>query len=72
MADSWPTCDEDGCSGARTGGETRCLAHVGAEERGATLKRFSESGELDVRGVTISVLSLGRFSMRHRMMRTAT
>ena len=54
MADSWLTCDQDGCSGARTGDETRCLAHVGAEERGATLKRFSEGGELDVRGVTIS------------------
>ena len=54
MADSWPTCDQDACSGARIGDETRCLAHVGAEERGATLKRFSEGGELDVRGVTIS------------------
>ena len=27
---------------------------MGADERVATLKRFSESGELDVRGVTIS------------------
>ena len=27
---------------------------MGADERNATLKRFSESGELDVRGVTIS------------------
>jgi len=54
MAESSPICDEHGCSGVRTGGETRCLAHVGADERSATLKRFSESGELDVRGVTIS------------------
>jgi uncharacterized protein YjbI with pentapeptide repeats len=59
MADSWPTCDEDGCSGARTGDETRCLTHAGADERGATLKRFSEGEELDVRGVTISSALFG-------------
>jgi hypothetical protein len=57
--EEWPSCDEDGCSGVRTGDETRCLAHVGADERGATLKRFSRSGELDVRGVTISDALLG-------------
>ena len=54
MTDGWPTCDEVGCSGACTSDATSCLAHVRADERGATLKRFSESGELDVRGVTIS------------------
>ena len=59
MVASWPTCSEDGCSGARTGGGTRCLAHAGADERGATLKRFSEGEELDVRGVTISDVLFG-------------
>jgi Pentapeptide repeats (9 copies) len=59
MADSWSTCSEDGCSGARTRGETRCLAHAGADERSATLKRFSEGEELDVRGVTISPTLFG-------------
>jgi len=54
MDDSWPTCDQDGCSGARTGDETRCLAHAGAKERATTLERFSKGGGLDVRGVTIS------------------
>jgi uncharacterized protein YjbI with pentapeptide repeats len=54
MADSWPTCNEDGCSGACIGDETRCLAHARARKRGATLKRFSKGGGLDVRGVTIS------------------
>ena len=62
MPDSWPTCDQDGCSGARTGYETRCLAHAGADERAATLKRFSEGGELDVRGVTISDALFGEIS----------
>jgi uncharacterized protein YjbI with pentapeptide repeats len=54
MADSWPACDQDSCAGACIGGETSCLAHVGADERGATLEQFSKSGELDARGVTIS------------------
>ena len=52
MSGDWPPCDQ--CGGIRIAGGDRCLAHVGADERGATLKRFSESGDLDVRGVTIS------------------
>jgi uncharacterized protein YjbI with pentapeptide repeats len=54
MDDRWPSCEQDGCSGACIDGKTRCLAHVGPKERGTALERFSESGELDVRGVTIS------------------
>jgi len=56
MTDSWrwPTCGRRGCVGACVDGETRCLAHVRAKKRHATLQRFSESGRLDVRGVTIS------------------
>ena len=50
----WPTCGRRGCVGACVDGETRCLAHVRAKKRDATLQRFSESGGLDVRGVTIS------------------
>src|SRR5690242_16156495 len=52
MSGDWPPCDQ--CGGIRIAGGDRCLAHVGADERDATLKRFSESGELDVRGVAIS------------------
>ena len=52
MSGDWPPCDQ--CRGIRIPGGDRCLAHAGADERGAALKRFSESGELDVRGVTIS------------------
>jgi uncharacterized protein YjbI with pentapeptide repeats len=54
MPVNWPTCDEDGCSGACTGDETKCLAHAGADEREAALKRYTQGGELDVRGVMIS------------------
>jgi uncharacterized protein YjbI with pentapeptide repeats len=53
MSDRWITCDQEGCSGACVGGEASCLAHMGAKERRAMLEQFSESGELDVRGVTI-------------------
>ena len=54
MADSWPTCDQDGCSGACVDGKISCLAHVGAKERSAALERFSKGGKLDVRNVMIS------------------
>ena len=59
MSVSWPTCDQDGCSGACIGDETTCLAHMGAKERNAALERFSGGGGLDVRGVTISDALLG-------------
>jgi uncharacterized protein YjbI with pentapeptide repeats len=54
MAESWPTCDQDGCQGVCVADATGCLAHVGAKERDATLAQFAKSGELDARGVTIS------------------
>ena len=42
------------CEGACIAGDRSCLAHAGPRERAAALKQFSESGDLDVRGVTIS------------------
>jgi uncharacterized protein YjbI with pentapeptide repeats len=54
MADSWLSCDQDGCSGACVAQATSCLAHAGTEERDATLRQFSQGGRLDVRDVTIS------------------
>ena len=57
MSDDWPPCDP--CRGIRIPGGERCLAHAGADERSATLKRFSEGEELDVRGVTISEALFG-------------
>lgn len=54
MADSWLSCDQDGCSGARLVHATSCLTHAGTEERDATLRQFSQGGQLDVREVTIS------------------
>jgi uncharacterized protein YjbI with pentapeptide repeats len=57
MADRWPSCDQEGCAGVADRG-TSCLAHAGANVRNATLEQFSKSGDLDVRGVTISAALL--------------
>ena len=54
MAESWPTCDQDGCQGVCVADASSCLAHVGAKERDATFAQFAKNGELDARGVTIS------------------
>lgn len=60
MTNSWPDCDQDGCSGARTGDQTSCLAHMKANKRDLILKLFSQGGGLDVRGVTISEVLAGK------------
>jgi uncharacterized protein YjbI with pentapeptide repeats len=52
MSDDWPRCGQ--CGGIRIAGGDSCLAHANPGERAAAFKQFSESGELDVRGVTIS------------------
>jgi hypothetical protein len=52
MTDDWPPCDQ--CGGVRITGGDSCLAHAKPVERGVALKQFSASGDLDVRGVTIS------------------
>ena len=52
MAGDWRPCDQ--CGGACIADATSCLAHAGTAERAAALKQFSESGDLDLRGATIS------------------
>jgi uncharacterized protein YjbI with pentapeptide repeats len=58
MADDWRQCDR--CTGACIIGVTSCLAHASAEEQAAALERFSKTGEIDVRGVTITAPLLRR------------
>ena len=52
MSGDGPRCGQ--CGGIRIAGGDSCLAHAKPEERAAVLKQFSESGNLDVRGATIS------------------
>jgi uncharacterized protein YjbI with pentapeptide repeats len=52
MSDDWPHCGQ--CGGIRITGGDGCLTHAKPEERAAVLKQFSKSGDLDVRGMTIS------------------
>jgi uncharacterized protein YjbI with pentapeptide repeats len=52
MAGGWHPCDQ--CGGACIADAASCLAHAGTAERAAALKQFSESGDLDLRGVMIS------------------
>ncbi len=52
MSADWPHCGQ--CGGIRIANGDSCLVHAKPEERAAVLKQFSESGDLDVRGVTIS------------------
>jgi len=47
-----PPCGQ--CGGIRIAGGESCLAHAKPAERVVALKQFSKTGELDVRGVTIS------------------
>jgi hypothetical protein len=42
------------CGGVRIAGGDSCLAHAKPTERAAALKQFSETGDLDIRGVAIS------------------
>lgn len=43
----WPVCVEDGCRGAQTAWERRCLGHT------TDLSRLEPGGDLDLRGVVI-------------------
>src|SRR5690242_19331563 len=52
MSDDWPHCGQ--CGGIPIAGGESCLAHAKPTERTAALKQFSETGELDIRGVAIS------------------
>ena len=52
MAGDWRPCEQ--CGGACIAVTTSCLAHAGTAERTNALKQFSDSGDLDIRGVTIS------------------
>jgi uncharacterized protein YjbI with pentapeptide repeats len=50
----WSACDEDDCIGARLAATPKCLAHARDEQRDATLKQLSETGQIDARGVPIT------------------
>src|SRR6516165_10358488 len=52
MSDDRSQCGQ--CEGTCIAGGRSCLAHAEPGERAAALKQFSESGDLDVQGVTIS------------------
>jgi uncharacterized protein YjbI with pentapeptide repeats len=56
----WSTCSEDECQGIRlpTGG--KCLAHADSQDLDAELKRLSQEGTIDARGVTIGDELLAR------------
>jgi hypothetical protein len=56
----WATCSENECQGIRLHTGDRCLAHADSQDRDAELKRFTEEGRLDARGVKISAELLGR------------
>jgi uncharacterized protein YjbI with pentapeptide repeats len=54
------TCSEDDCNGIRLDAGGKCLAHADGQHLDAELKRLSEEGIIDARGVTISAELLGR------------
>jgi uncharacterized protein YjbI with pentapeptide repeats len=49
----WPTCEQAGCVGIRLTSARMCLAHASEEQTAAALKRVSETGVIDARGVPI-------------------
>ncbi len=57
---TWEPCEHDECTGIclPTGG--RCWAHAAGPDLDAALKRLSDDGHLDARGVPISPELLGR------------
>jgi hypothetical protein len=62
----WEACaevDADGvrCSGVQLTTSNRCLAHAAEEDVVVKLKRLSDGGILDGRGVPITSLSFPRF-----------
>jgi uncharacterized protein YjbI with pentapeptide repeats len=50
----WPVCDRDSCSGIRLDDSNECLVHAGDEARSTELKKISQTGRIDARGVEIS------------------
>jgi uncharacterized protein YjbI with pentapeptide repeats len=56
----WPTCNEDECQGIRLQTGAKCLAHADSQDLEAELKRLSQEGTIDARGVTISAGLLDR------------
>jgi len=50
----WPVCGQDGCIGVHLDEGHGCLAHAGDEARDAALKKVTETGRIDARGVTVS------------------
>lgn len=55
----WPTCKLI-CTGIRLASSQTCLFHATQEESDAELKRIGEAGEIDARGVTITLDLLDR------------
>ena len=56
----WATCSEDECQGIRLPTGSKCLAHADSQDLDAELKRLSQEGTIDARGVTISAKLLDR------------
>jgi uncharacterized protein YjbI with pentapeptide repeats len=48
------SCKQEGCNGIRLPAVPMCLAHCSEEERTAALKQISDTGVIDVRGVTVT------------------
>src|SRR6266498_642026 len=49
----WEPCMQDGCNGVRVGVSGDCLAHVSETARTKALRRFTDDGVMDARGVPI-------------------
>jgi hypothetical protein len=56
----WPVCVEDGCRGAQTAWERRCLVHTD------DLSRLEPGSDLDLRGVAINSAKLAEVRGRFR------
>jgi uncharacterized protein YjbI with pentapeptide repeats len=51
----WETCSVDGCIGVRSGGNGKCFSHLAPDELATALASVERSGNVDVRGVEISL-----------------
>src|SRR6266540_5259483 len=63
IAVGWLTCEDPGCLGVRLANASVCLAHaanLGLDEFEVELRRISEHGAIDARGVRLSAELLGR------------
>src|SRR6266511_2739148 len=63
IAVGWLTCEDPGCLGIRLANASVCLAHaanLGLDEFEVELRRISEHGAIDARGVRLSAELLGR------------